>query len=413
MKVLIILALVALATAYVVDYTGYKVVSVTPGSDVEVRYLMSLHDRLDLDFWVRSGQVGTPADIMAAPHVADQLIKEFDTRGMTYTITHNNLQEAIDWETMMHNKVVKENQLKGVEFAFNQYHSTDEIHAFMDELASQHDDVTTKVLGESVEGRELKQILIGDGSKPVIFYDCQVHAREWIAAALCTWVVNEVLTGNNGLKDKFDFAMVIPANVDGYEYTRSDDRMWRKNRAHNQGSSCRGVDPNRNFDSNHCGSGSSTNPCSDTYCGPSPFSEPMTKVLHDSIKSFSNVAFAYSLHSYSQLILSPYGYTYDHPADYSAMKASMDAASSALTDTHGKSYTHGATAETIYVASGGSSDWYYDGAGVIHSYTYECRPTMGSGSGFILPEDEIIPNSEEVFAGMSAAANMYIKEHNL
>merc|ERR1712080_96089 len=170
----------------------------------------------------------------------------------------------------------------------------------------------------------------------------------WIAAALCCYVTDQLLNGGSDLTSKYDFAFVIPANVDGYEYSRNSDRMWRKNRAHNAGSSCRGVDPNRNFDSNHCGQGSSRDPCSETYCGPSPF---------------------------SQLILSAYGYTNALPSDYSELKASMDAASDALTGTHGKHYEHGTCSNTIYVASGGSSDWYYDGANVHHAYTYECRPT--------------------------------------
>ena len=32
------------------------------------------------------------------------------------------------------------------------------------------------------------------------------------------------------------------------QYTWSVDRLWRKNRSKNQGSSCRGVDLNRNYD---------------------------------------------------------------------------------------------------------------------------------------------------------------------
>jgi len=413
MKVLLLLCLlVATAAAYTKDYTGYKVIGVTPRTDAEVAYIHSLEERLDLDFWLRTGHVDLPAHIMAAAEVADQLIKELTARDMEVFIGHNNVQEAIDWETKNHNKKVKENQLKGVAFAFDQYHSTEELHAFMDEMASAHEGVSTKVLGQTVEGRDLKQLMIGDGSKPVQFFDCQVHAREWIAAALCAWVVNEVITGSNGLKDNFDFAFVLPANVDGYEYTREHDRMWRKNRRINEGIlHCVGVDPNRNFDSNHCGEGSSTNPCADTYCGPTAFSEPCTQVLRDSIQSFDKVAFAWSLHSYSQLMMSPYGYTKDLPSDFDAMKATMDEAAAAVHAKHNHNYGHGATAPTIYVASGGSSDWYYDAAGVTHAYTFECRPVRWDIiHGFLLPEDQIIPNSEEVFAGMLTASNRYLRE---
>ena len=39
--------------------------------------------------------------------------------------------------------------------------------------------------------------------------------------------------------------------------------------------------------------------------------------------------------------------------------------------------------DVLDIAAGTSTDWYYDGAGVHNSYTFECRPEMG-GSGFVL-----------------------------
>ncbi len=42
--------------------------------------------------------------------------------------------------------------------------------------------------------------------------------------------------------------MIMPiVNVDGYAYTWSDDRMWRKTRKPNSKSNCVGTDPNRNW----------------------------------------------------------------------------------------------------------------------------------------------------------------------
>ena len=62
----------------------------------------------------------------------------------------------------------------------------------MDELANANADVSVQTLGKSVEGRDIKQLTIGTGGKPVQFFDCMVHAREWIAGASCIWVANEV-----------------------------------------------------------------------------------------------------------------------------------------------------------------------------------------------------------------------------
>ena len=58
---------------------------------------------------------------------------------------------------------------------------------------------------------------------------------------------------------------IIPlANPDGYEYTRTHDRMWRKNTVNIPGTSCIGVDINRNFPEGY-GVGASKNPCSEVY----------------------------------------------------------------------------------------------------------------------------------------------------
>ncbi|MEQ2168038.1 Multifunctional pyrimidine synthesis protein CAD [Goodea atripinnis] len=85
--------------------------------------------------------------------------------------------------------------------------------------------------------------------------------------------------------------------------------MWRKTRKPNPGSTCYGVDPNRNWNSGFGGSGSSSNPCSETYRGTSPHSESEVKSIVDFVQSHRNIKAFISIHSYSQMLLYPYGYT--------------------------------------------------------------------------------------------------------
>lgn len=77
------------------------------------------------------------------------------------------------------------------------------------------------------------------------------------------------------LLDKLEFIVVPIVNPDGYEvilyvetvaevlaimliqYTWTDDRLWRKNRANIGDSECRGVDLNRNFNDHW----NEVNPC--------------------------------------------------------------------------------------------------------------------------------------------------------
>lgn len=113
--------------------------------------------------------------------------------------------------------------------------------------------------------------------------------------------------------------------------------MWRKTRKPNPGSSCVGVDPNRNWDAgfggNVCfrlsfsrnvpniiylilgfiwlyvGPGASGSPCSETYRGTRAHSESEVKSIVDFVKAHGNIKAFISIHSYSQMLLYPYGYT--------------------------------------------------------------------------------------------------------
>ena len=65
--------------------------------------------------------------------------------------------------------------------------------------------------------------------------------------------------------------------------------------------------------------GSSSNMCDETYHGPNPFSELETTALSNYImNNMPQMDFKLylSIHSYSQLILLPWGFTETHPEDY-------------------------------------------------------------------------------------------------
>lgn len=58
--------------------------------------------------------------------------------------------------------------------------------------------------------------------------------------------------------------------------------------------------------------GASSNPCSETFAGPEPFSEPETVALYEFLEPLaSRINMYLSFHSQGQYILFPYGHTYD------------------------------------------------------------------------------------------------------
>ncbi len=76
------------------------------------------------------------------------------------------------------------------------------------------------------------------------------------------------------------------------------------------------MDANRNFGYEWGGEGASNVTCSDGYDGPEPFSESETQAIRDLLLGLGDqVAFYQNTHSYSQLIMYPWGYTEDLPED--------------------------------------------------------------------------------------------------
>lgn len=120
---------------------------------------------------------------------------------------------------------------------------------------------------------------------------------------------------------RFEFHIIPSVNPDGYEYTRIQNRLWRKNRNPKKSNflyRCLGVDLNRNFKSGpHCGVGTEKNPCSDIYCGSNAFSEPETAALRDYLTGIKDdVEYYVAVHSFGLMWMFPYSYTTDHCPDH-------------------------------------------------------------------------------------------------
>ncbi|NAS89447.1 hypothetical protein C4E24_06905 [ANME-1 cluster archaeon AG-394-G21] len=136
-------------------------------------------------------------------------------------------------------------------------------------------------------------------------------------------------------------------------------------------------------------------PKKETYRGVAPFSEPETQAIRDFVATHEFYS-SISYHSYSQLVLYPWGYIKDaapHKEQLSKMAEDM---ATAIRDVHGMNYS-ARQASNLYRASGDSDDWLY-GAYNIAAFTVELRPKTlwdGSGKPFELPEDQIIPTCEE------------------
>ena len=180
------------------------------------------------------------------------------------------------------------------------------------------------------------------------------------------------------LATNFDWYFVPVLNADGYLNTFEKDRLWRKNSK--PYGRCRGVDLNRNFDVNWNGTGSSAVECQYDFCGSSAFSEPEARAIKLFLDQHANeyrIQTYFSLHSFSQLYMFPYGHTTEKARNYDHLKLIGEKAVEAIKNTHGKIYVTGSSIETIYPSSGSSTDYVYEHYDIPIIYTIELRGAKG------------------------------------
>merc|ERR1719401_2144255 len=204
--------------------------------------------------------------------------------------------------------------------------------------------------------------------------------------------------------------VVFPlSNPDGFKHSAVHERFWRKNRMSTTNGACAGVDLNRNFRKGwglHDGSSEMTSdPCSETYRGPSVMSEPETKIIANELDSATpNVHI--DVHSFGQLLLRPWSFTSDiiSPLNddlvWNNLEVLGHAVQKALNEKHGKGYTYGGN-ELLYPAPGVAADHIVEAGGF--GLTLELRPSGYGLDAFAPSPEEILPCAEETWEGLLAA----------
>ncbi|MFJ2648406.1 M14 family metallopeptidase [Streptomyces sp. NPDC087420] len=291
--------------------------------------------------------------------------------------------------------------------ADSRYHNYAEMNTEIDQRIQQYPNLMSKrVIGRTYQGRDIIAVKISDNvatdeSEPEILFTHHQHAREHLTVEMALYLIRELGAGY-GSDSRVTSAVnnreiwIVPdLNPDGGEYDVASGsyRSWRKNRQPNTGSTAIGTDLNRNWDYKFgCCGGSSGTASSETYRGRAAESAPEVKVVADFVRSRvvggkQQIKAAIDFHTYSQLVLWPYGWTnadtapgltQDDRDAFAAVGRKMGA-------------SNGYTAEQssdLYITDGSIDDWLW-GTQKIFSYTFEMYPASSSGGGFY-PPDEVI-----------------------
>ncbi|CAF4492834.1 unnamed protein product, partial [Didymodactylos carnosus] len=425
-KLLIVFLTTIVSVESFVSYNDHQLWRLSLTNNEQVLHILKLSReayRYKLDFWTEEFRINVPVDVLVPPTIQLEFAELLKNLKISYDITIKNIGPIIE-------KQFLSNQVKNNDdFDYAKYHNIADINAWIDQMVVAYPDLaSTFSVGKSYEQRDMKCIKISskkmaknaDGTiinaaKKAIWWDGGIHAREWISPATVIYIAYSLLSNYSTdptithLVDQFDFYILPVFNVDGYAYTWEHDRLWRKTRSKTPVPLCKGADPNRNWDYAWCEGGASKDPCSDTYCGEKPFSEIETKQVSTFIGEHNDTIVHYiNFHSYSQLWMTPWGYTTKKPAQFKLQDDGSVQAINALTALFGTQYVHGNIGATIYIASGNTVDWTSGKANVVFSYAVELRDT--GEFGFVLPEDQIVPSGQETLAGCLALLQ-YIESH--
>ena len=347
--------------------------------------------------------------------------------GHNYILVEATPQEKKAIERQVGRTIAKPTLEQALPLAFpsadSNYHDYAEMVAEIQQAAADHPAIFSLFsLGNSYENRPIWAGKISDNvgtdeAEPEVLFTHHQHAREHLTVEMALYTLG-ILTNEYGttqqitdLVNSREIWMVFDMNPDGGEYDIATGtyRSWRKNRQPNSGSSAVGTDLNRNWGYRWgCCGGSSGTFSSETYRGASAFSAPETQRVRDFVNSRvvggkQQITVAIDFHTYSELVLWPYGYTFtDVPSDMTQDDHDvLVAMGQAMAATNG--YTP-EQASDLYITDGTINDWLY-GVYRILNYTFEMYPVT-SGQGGFYPPDEVIPAQ----TSRNRAAVLYLLE---
>ena len=287
------------------------------------------------------------------------------------------------------------------------YYTFQEIEEHIDEVCALNPDiVSTKVsIGTTLEGRNIWAIKISDNpnvdeDEPEVLYTGLHHAREPMSYMNLFYFMYWILESYpqdplaKHIVDNREMWFVPAVNPDGLVYNQSiapnGGGMQRKNMKETCGfGTPDGVDLNRNYSYywGYDNEGSSNDGCNETYRGFSQFSEPETQAVRDFVE-VRDFKIALNYHSYSNLLIYPFGYTYNNVVPEDDLEIFIEYGQDMV---QYNGYELGTGPELLYTVNGEACDWMYGDQG-IYAYT----PEIGSSSdGFWPATSRIVPLAEE------------------
>ncbi|XP_063539381.1 zinc carboxypeptidase-like [Cydia strobilella] len=400
-----------LAIASVCDgltYRNYALLHGMPRNDRELKFFNDMVKLYNVTYWRRPGKVMRPVEFTISPYNYGELMIDTYRTKIRFRTIMEDVQSAFDEQTIKH---YFRHHLDS--FNWDNYHSLDDIYTWLKDLSGAHpEEVQLLHIGKSFENRDIFAVklklnkikICKKRHRPKIIIEGGSHGREWISPAVVTYMIHALLNANNSNSEElklvapmYDWFFVPVMNPDGYVYSQTQDRLWKKNRRGGYG-----VDLNRNFGILFGKQGAKTDKRDDEYCGKEPFSEPESAAMATLARDNSfSLDYYLSFHAYGQYIILPYSFSKMYEDNYNSTKKLADMMAQKLFTKYQVQYKVGTNFDTQgYLASGVSADWVKRAINVTHVATI-MLPDTGV-FGFALPTNQILPTCQAILDGLLA-----------
>lgn len=311
---------------------------------------------------------------------------------------------------------------------FQDYRSLETIYSWLELLSKTFPEaLKVEEIGQTFEHRSYKVVhfsIPGDEieheDRKVIVITGGVHAREWISISSVLYLLFSMINyyqqgiDSHDVLTKLDFLFVPVSNPDGYAYTWTSDRLWRKNRQETVIPTCFGIDIDHSYDFHWK---NSDWPCGEEYSGEVPFEAIESKIWLDYLNSTNHdhrIAGYIDLHSYSQEVLFPYAYSCNHtPRNEENLIELAYGIAKAIRLQSGKRYDVlpacvDKDADLLPdMGSGSSLDFMYHNKAY---FAYQLKLRDSGNHGFLLPSRFIEPVGKEIFAGIKYFSHFLVSE---
>ncbi|XP_075982294.1 carboxypeptidase B-like [Anticarsia gemmatalis] len=402
-------------------YDGHALYDINVKTIDEGRVVNDLENELLLDVWThavpgRAGQVLVPK---VKRKIFENALKG---AGVEYNVQVENIKDQLELEDQKLAAAAARSSRNSSRFSFDYIPTYEEVDAYLEDLARRYEHVRVHVAGTSVQGRPIKYLAVSTTNfqnfrKPIVVMQSLLHSREWVSLAATLYAIEKLVVDvtESDLLENLDWIIIPVVNPDGYTWTHSNARFWRKNRRTGlmAGDFCIGVDLNRNFNS-QWSTASSSNVCADDFHGPGAMSEPETRAIANLLATFTTrIALFFDIHSFGSMILYGWGgngVLPPHALTLNLVAVRMAQAIDAAKLPTNPNYVVGNIAHVLYFASGGASDFAML-TGVQLSYTYELpawRNHNWSLNGFLVDPDFIEQAGVETWEGIKAGARYAI-----